>query len=94
MPTSKTRAHVMISGRVQGVFYRSDTRDAALRIGVAGWVRNTRDGRVEAVFEGDRADVEEMVQWCRSGPPNARVENVATDYQEYRGEFESFSILN
>lgn len=94
MPASKTRAHVMISGRVQGVFYRSDTRDAARRIGVAGWVRNTPDGRVEAIFEGDRADVEKMVQWCRSGSPDAQVENVDVDYQEYQAEFDSFAIRN
>lgn len=88
----KTRAHVMISGRVQGVFFRAETRDAARRCGVDGWVRNTRDGRVEAVFEGHKADVDEMIQWCRSGSPQARVENVAVDHQDYRGEFDSFSV--
>jgi acylphosphatase len=88
----KTRAHVMISGRVQGVFFRAETRDAARRYGVAGWVRNTRDGRVEAVLEGNSEDVEKMIQWCRSGPPQARVENVEVDHQDYRGEFDSFSI--
>jgi acylphosphatase len=76
MPTHKTRAHVMISSRVQGVFYRAETEEAARRIGVTGWVRNTSDGRVEAVFEGDTTDVEEMIQWCRSGSPAAQVKNV------------------
>ena len=88
----KTRAHVMISGRVQGVFFRAETREAARRNGVSGWVRNTRDGRVEAVFEGSTEDVQKMIDWCWSGSPAARVENVEVDHQGYQGEFDSFSV--
>jgi acylphosphatase len=92
MSEDKTRVHVMISGRVQGVFFRSETRKEARRLNLSGWVRNTRDGRVEAVFEGDAGAVEEMIRWCRSGPPAARVEDVEVDRQEYRAEFDAFSV--
>jgi acylphosphatase len=84
---------VVISGRVQGVFFRAEALEAARRIGeISGWVRNTSDGRVEAVFEGDTADVEEMIRWCQNGSPPARVDDVAVDHQEFKGEFDSFSI--
>ena len=66
------RAHVLVSGKVQGVFYRDTTKKEADARGVRGWVRNLRDGRVEAVFEGDAAAVEEMVAWCRIGSPLSR----------------------
>ena len=70
------RAHVFVSGRVQGVFFRySASREAAAR-DLAGWVRNLEDGRVEAVFEGERGAVESVVEWCGRGPPSARVERV------------------
>jgi acylphosphatase len=69
-----SRAHVYVSGRVQGVGFRASTRREASRVGVDGWVTNLADGRVEAVFEGDRASVDAMVEWCRSGPETARVE--------------------
>jgi acylphosphatase len=88
----KTSAHVMISGRVQGVFFRAETQKAAHRIGVNGWVRNTADGRVEAVFEGDREQVEQMIQWCWEGSPSARVENVEAEHRGFRGEFDGFSV--
>ena len=92
MNENKTSAHVSIDGRVQGVFFRSETRNEARRRNLTGWVRNTRDGRVEAVFEGDAEQVEKMIRWCRTGPPAARVENVDADSREYRGEFEDFSV--
>ncbi|MDZ7700501.1 MAG: acylphosphatase [Deltaproteobacteria bacterium] len=92
MSTSKTSAHVMISGRVQGVFFRAETREKARRLGLTGWVRNTRDGRVEAVFEGDAHAVEKMLRWCEKGPPSSRVEKVDADYAQYTGEFDSFSV--
>ncbi|MFB6122359.1 MAG: acylphosphatase [Haloferacaceae archaeon] len=82
----RTRAHVFVSGRVQGVYYRANTRDAARERGVDGWVRNLDDGRVEAVFEGDADAVEGMVEWCHDGSPAARVEDVTVDYEEPAGE--------
>ncbi len=79
------RAHVTISGRVQGVGFRFTTQDVALVYGLAGWVRNLPDGQVEAVFEGDRAAVEKMVLWCHSGPPSADVEKVIVQYETVEG---------
>jgi acylphosphatase len=70
------RARVKISGKVQGVFFRTSCADAARAHDVAGWVRNVPGGAVEAVFEGDDRDVEAMLRWCRVGPPLARVDRV------------------
>jgi len=92
MSPNKSRAHVMISGRVQGVFFRAETQDMAQRLGLSGWVRNTRDRQVEAVFEGNNDAVGKMVQWCKKGPPAARVDHVDVDYSDYTGEFDSFSV--
>jgi acylphosphatase len=79
------RAHVLISGRVQGVGYRYATVDTASQLGLTGWVGNLPDSRVEAVFEGAREVVEEMVRWCRIGPPAAVVQNVVVEYDEPEG---------
>jgi acylphosphatase len=84
--SDRTRAHVFVSGRVQGVYYRASTRDAARDRGVDGWVRNLDDGRVEAVFEGDPDAVEGMVEWCHTGSSAARVEDVDVTYEEPEGE--------
>ena len=86
------RAHVFVSGKVQGVFFRFETRRLARRLGVSGWVRNRRDGRVEAVFEGEREDVEKMIAFCKRGPPGARVTKVEVEWEEPTEEFEGFSI--
>ena len=81
----RTRAHVFVSGRVQGVYYRANTRDAARSAGVDGWVCNLADGRVEAVFEGPTDAVEKMIDWCQEGSPAANVENVTVEYEELEG---------
>jgi acylphosphatase len=86
------RVHVHISGRVQGVFFRAETQRAAMDFKLTGWVRNTADGRVEAVFEGENENVDKMIAWCRIGPPHARVENVTTKEEPYTGEFRNFSV--
>ncbi len=92
MPTAdRTRAHVFVSGTVQGVYFRANTRDTARHKPVDGWVRNLDDGRVEAVFEGSTDAVEEMVEWCHTGSPAARVEDVAVEYEDPEG-LEGFSI--
>ncbi|PWB81026.1 MAG: acylphosphatase [Candidatus Methylomirabilota bacterium] len=80
------RAHVLISGRVQGVCFRAYTVDEATAAGIAGWVRNTPDGRVEAVFEGDKSVVEAVIAWCHKGPPAARVNGVEVVWGEAQGE--------
>jgi acylphosphatase len=74
------RIHVLVGGRVQGVFFRVTCAEQARTSGLAGWVRNTKDGRVEAEFEGPDADVVAMIAWCREGPPGAEVR--AVDVQD------------
>jgi acylphosphatase len=94
---ARQRLEVRISGRVQGVWFRASTREEALRRGLSGWVRNLPDGRVEAVFEGDRPALDAMLAWCRVGPPGARVAGVETGWAEAAGEpatgLDGFTIL-
>ena len=90
----KVRVHVIVSGRVQGVFFRYETKKEALKRGVKGWVRNLPTGEVEAVFEGEKGDVEEMIKFCRKGPPLAKVKDVKVSWEEYKGEFEDFKIIH
>lgn len=91
MPTA--RAHIHIYGRVQGVFFRSTTKERAQALGVRGWVQNCSDGSVEAVFEAEKDAIEKMVKWCTKGPPGAFVENVDVQWENYLGEFDGFSIV-
>jgi acylphosphatase len=86
------RARVVVEGRVQGVFFRHHTQEMAYKLGVNGWVKNRRDGSVEALFEGDKKNVDQIIQWCRRGPSEARVMDVRTTWESYTGEFEDFSI--
>ena len=87
------RAHVIISGRVQGVCFRMETRGAVKGLGgVRGWVRNRRDGTVEAIFEGASGQVQKILAWCRKGPAAAAVSDVAVEWQPYAGEFGDFVI--
>jgi acylphosphatase len=79
------RIHAHATGRVQGVWYRAGTQEAARRSNVRGWVRNLPDGSVEAVFEGDADDVNSVVEWCRSGPPHAIVESLVTRQEAPEG---------
>ena len=80
------RVRVTIAGRVQGVFFRASCAEEARRLGLAGWVRNASDGRVEAAFEGSDRAVEMMLRWCRSGPSLAIVDDVHELDEEPRGE--------
>ncbi|MCX9010187.1 MAG: acylphosphatase [Candidatus Methanoperedens sp.] len=88
----KIRAHIFVMGKVQGVFFRSGTRDKALELGIAGWVRNLDDGQVEAVFEGEKENVEKIVEWCRRGPQYAQVEKVEVVPEDYKAEFKGFTV--
>ena len=88
----KVSAHVIISGRVQGVFFRVETQRAAERCGVFGWVRNRPDGTVEAVFEGEQQAVNAVLAWCKQGTDLSEVENVEVKWQDYSGEFKGFNI--
>jgi acylphosphatase len=86
------RAHVIVSGRVQGVFFRAETRRTAERLGVHGWVRNRADGSVEALFEGQQATVNDAIAWCHHGSPMARVTDVQVTWETYRGDLDGFTI--
>jgi acylphosphatase len=87
-----TRARVRIHGRVQGVFFRAETRSRARSLGLSGWVRNCPDGSVEAVFEGEAERVESMVDWCARGPSGASVEHIDLGWEEPAGE-DGFTVV-
>jgi len=84
------RAHVIVSGEVQGVGFRFHTRIKARNLDLKGWIRNLDSGEVEAVFEGEEDKVKEMLEWCKKGPESALVKDVKVDFENYTGEFESF----
>ena len=88
----KVRAHVYVAGRVQGIFFRSETQDEAAKQDVTGWIRNRPDGRVEAVFEGEKDRVDRLVEFCRRGPRGVRVRNVEIFWEDCKGEFRDFRI--
>ena len=86
------RVHIFVSGRVQGVFFRAETKSKAHIHNLSGWVRNLQDGRVETVFEGEEEDVEKMAAWCKMGPDYASVQNIEIHEEPVTGEFDSFTI--
>ncbi|MEW6213647.1 MAG: acylphosphatase [Nitrospirota bacterium] len=88
----EARAHLLIEGRVQGVFYRAFTRDLAYMLGLKGWVRNLYDGRVEAVFEGKKVLIENAIKECYNGPPGARVTNIEVKWETFIGDQEGFVV--
>lgn len=85
------RLQVLISGRVQGVFYRGSAEAVARQLGLAGWVRNLPDGRVELLAEGPREALEQLRTWCQHGPPEARVSGIEAHWGEATGEFTGFA---
>ena len=86
------RLHVLISGRVQGVFFRAATREHANRLSLRGWVRNLPDGRVEALFEGEEEHLAEILGWCHQGPPGSLPEEIESRWEQATGEFRNFRI--
>jgi len=88
----KARVHVLVSGLVQGVFYRDFTQRQAEQLGLAGWVRNLRDGRVEAVAEGSREGIERWLDLLRQGPPSSRVRGVEALWDEEQEELTEFEV--
>jgi acylphosphatase len=86
------RVHVWIKGRVQGVCFRAYTQERAEELDLTGWISNLPDGRVEAVFEGEEENVREMVKWCHRGPSYAEVTEVTAMEEEYKGEFQRFTL--
>ncbi len=89
---NEERAHVFVSGRVQGVAFRDSARSQAERLGLSGWVSNTEDGRVEAVFEGEPEAVRQMIEWCESGPSSADVEDVSVEQETPSGDLSGFEV--
>ena len=84
------RAHVIITGEVQGIGFRYYIKEKAKMLGINGWVRNLIDGKVEAVFEGLEDKVKELIEWCKKGPSLAKVNHVKVEFRNYKGEFTSF----
>jgi len=89
---ANARAHILISGRVQGVFYRAFTEDAAHLLDLKGWVKNRSDGNVEAIFEGKKEAIESAIRSCYKGPPAAKVNNIEVKWEIFKGEFDTFSV--
>lgn len=83
----------MISGKVQGVYFRHNMKQVARRHNVTGWVRNLKNGKVEAILEGEDINVNEVIEWCHVGPSGARVEDVDVKFEDYKGEFDTFEII-
>ena len=88
----KTRVHIFVSGRVQGVFFRQDAYKEAGRLGIFGWIQNLPDGRVEAIFEGEKEAIGKMISWAREGPISAKVDDFKADYEEYKDDFKNFEV--
>jgi len=89
----QARAHIWVEGMVQGVFFRSTLRSMSIVRGVNGWVRNTKDGRVEAIFEGDKDRIKEVIDFCHNGPVGAEVEKVRVEWEPLEGNFIKMEIL-
>jgi len=90
---SKQRIRLFVTGKVQGVFFRQALKVMAKKNDVFGWVKNLKDGRVEAVLEGDEEKVNRLVEWAHGGPANARVEDVDIRNEKFTGEFSTFDVL-
>ncbi|MCD6467633.1 MAG: acylphosphatase [Methanomicrobia archaeon] len=87
------QVHIFVSGRVQGVFYRANTRKKAKELGIRGWVRNLYDGRVEITAEGKEKDLKKFIEWCKKGPELAFVENIKVEWKDYKGNYKDFSVV-
>jgi acylphosphatase len=91
--SERLRAHIVVTGRVQGVFYRGTAQQEGRRLGLVGHIRNRQDGAVEAVVEGAREAIDAFVAWCRRGPEMAEVDEVEVTLGEAKGEFRGFAIV-
>jgi len=91
---SNSRIHIFVSGRVQGVFFRVNTREEALKLNLTGWVRNLPDSRVEILAEGEEKKLKKLLKWSKKGPFLAEVEKVDYKWENYSGEFDSFEVAS
>ena len=87
------RVHLLINGKVQGVFFRQALKVVAKKNNVSGWVRNLNDRRVEAVFEGGSKSINSVIEWTRIGPANSRVDDIEVSNEEFKNEFLTFEVL-
>lgn len=90
---SDKRIRIFVTGKVQGVFFRQTLKVTSKKNNIFGWVRNLKDSRVEAVLEGDEEGISRVIKWARSGPANARVEDVEIRNEQFTGEFSKFDVL-
>lgn len=88
----KIRCSLLVSGYVQGVFFRAHTKEIAKSLSICGWVKNLADGRVEILAEGEEEDIKKLIEWAKRGPRGAKVSDVKVEYQDYTGAFETFEI--
>ena len=86
------QAHLIISGRVQGVFYRASCQDVAVKYGLNGWVKNLPDGKVEVLVQGEKDKIEKLIEWCKKGPPSAKVSDVKVEWQEMAEVLNGFGV--
>jgi len=87
------RVHLLVSGKVQGVFFRQALKVVAKKNNVLGWVRNLKDGRVEAILEGDNKSINSVIEWTRIGSANSRVDDIEVSNEEFKNEFLMFDVL-
>jgi len=86
------RVHLLVSGKVQGVFFRLNTKNKAEELGIFGWVKNLSDGKVEILVEGEKERIEELIKWVKKGPLFAKVKELEVEQREFKGEFNFFEI--
>lgn len=86
------QAHLIISGHVQGVFYRASCQDVAIKYGLTGWARNLPTGEVEVLVQGDKDKIEKLIAWCKKGPPGARVSEVRVEWENIKEKFSGFEV--
>ena len=87
------QARLIISGNVQGVFYRASCQDVAVKYGLKGWVKNLPNGQVEVLAQGNKQQIEQLIEWCKKGPPHASVSNVEVKWEEALQQFSLFEII-
>ena len=87
------RVRLLVSGNVQGVFFRQALKVVAKKNNVSGWVRNLNDKRVEAVLEGDSKSINSVIEWTRIGPANSRIDDIEVINEEFKNEFSTFEVL-
>ena len=89
----KQRVHILVTGKVQGVFFRQATKVIAIKNNVTGWVKNLEDTKVEILLEGDAQNVNSLVDWCHNGPANSRVDEIKIAQQDFLGQYSNFQVL-